>query len=186
MVYFIYCKASNLVKIGVTRDIKNRFKGLQNSSGVPLLLLKIIEGDERTESDLHIKFDIYRHHGEWFMVADKLYEYLVKELEVNLLQILTNKTETIEDLNYKIQDNWFYELIHDKTKKFNVVDGSMNLVKFSEFAKITGIRKETLRSQMHNLPIDTYRLGNSRNYYIKAKEYNDWIDSQNNGNNKNE
>lgn len=63
-IYFV--AGAGLIKIGVTTDVSTRFRGLCNSSPVPLELLGSYPGTRYDEGDLHEKFAHRRKHGEWF------------------------------------------------------------------------------------------------------------------------
>ena len=66
MVYFILNKANGLVKIGCSKDPKERIKSLMWEYKTPLDLHKVIEGSFRTEKYLHNKYKSFRVRGEWF------------------------------------------------------------------------------------------------------------------------
>lgn len=68
-VYFI--EAGPLIKIGRTGWIVPRLAELERVIPVPIRLVAVIQvltiDDTRVlESELHLRFAEYRHHGEWF------------------------------------------------------------------------------------------------------------------------
>lgn len=65
-VYLIGSEASPLVKIGRAVDTYRRLGDIQLMSPVPLTLLWQTEGGFELESALHLMFQRYRRHGEWF------------------------------------------------------------------------------------------------------------------------
>ena len=76
--YFIYSQVLNLVKIGVTTDIRRRFQDIQLCSPVPLRILKTVEAFHAVsiESKLHKQFKDLNSHGEWFRFEDELKQYI--------------------------------------------------------------------------------------------------------------
>lgn len=73
-VYFV--KAGEYIKIGYTSNIQKRLDSLQTGSPVKIECLCLINGDRRTESNLHKKFAKYRVLREWFEMADELLKYI--------------------------------------------------------------------------------------------------------------
>ena len=64
MIYFI--KGKDKVKIGYSKDPRQRLKQLQASSPTKLKIIGLMEGDYQTECALHRIFDKNRSHAEWF------------------------------------------------------------------------------------------------------------------------
>lgn len=54
------------MKIGTTRDVQARLKGLQEGSPVKLVVVHAEPGDLKRERELHTRFAHLREHGEWF------------------------------------------------------------------------------------------------------------------------
>lgn len=65
-VYLIGCGETDIVKIGRTRDLKERLGAIQRMSPVRVSLLWHTEGDSVLESRLHKTFRERRVYGEWF------------------------------------------------------------------------------------------------------------------------
>lgn len=65
-VYILSC--GDLIKIGVTNDIKQRLASLQTGNPVPIVLEYIEDKNQpyKVESYLHRTFNSYRIRGEWF------------------------------------------------------------------------------------------------------------------------
>ena len=64
MIYFMQAEKTGLIKIGYSKNPKERCFILKSSNADNLCILKIIEGNSRGESELHKKFSKYQHHGE--------------------------------------------------------------------------------------------------------------------------
>jgi hypothetical protein len=77
-IYFIQEPITKSIKIGTTKNIKNRMSQLQTSIPFQLILLKFIKGDFIKEKELHDKFSQYRLSGEWFSENDELLDYIAK------------------------------------------------------------------------------------------------------------
>lgn len=76
-IYFLYAPTLSMVKIGRTSNVERRVKKINESSPVPLWLLKTISNvDAIEENRLHILFAAYRRRGEWFEVTGELAAYL--------------------------------------------------------------------------------------------------------------
>lgn len=69
-VYLVGTPGSPVAKIGVTRKLAARVRGLQNASSEPVELLWRTQGDRRKEAWLHGQFHNLRMHGEWFNFGD--------------------------------------------------------------------------------------------------------------------
>ena len=80
MIYFI--QAHNSIKIGFSDNFLNRFSQLQTSSQFKLRVLLIIDGDYKTESELHRKFVADKESGEWFRFSDNIRSF-ISDNEIN-------------------------------------------------------------------------------------------------------
>jgi len=66
-VYVIQAGDDGPVKIGYTSGpAEKRLRGLQTGNPYKLRILKVFDGDERHESELHRRFAGHRIRGEWF------------------------------------------------------------------------------------------------------------------------
>ena len=77
MIYFI--TDGTYIKIGYTKNsIQKRLKQLQTSNAKKLYILGWVNGDEKTEKQLHKKFEQFRirSNGEWFMPEEQLLTYI--------------------------------------------------------------------------------------------------------------
>ena len=94
-IYFILDTEYNAVKIGVSKNAKDRLKGLQSSNLHPLQILKTIKfmgtgGNEKEaqaaatvagfkqEKELHAIFDNYLIRNEWFKHEGMLKKFIEK------------------------------------------------------------------------------------------------------------
>lgn len=73
-VYFAEC--GELIKIGFSRDIASRRRGLATSAPGEIRFIHVERGTYRTEKDLHRRFAAARAHGEWFRKTPELMAFL--------------------------------------------------------------------------------------------------------------
>lgn len=69
-VYFVL--QTNTVKIGFTKDVRARLKGLQTSTSIRLSLLGEVDGDRALERAIHRRLVQHRVVGEWFVDCDEV------------------------------------------------------------------------------------------------------------------
>jgi hypothetical protein len=81
LVYFLYSESQKALKVGTTRDIKNRLAGLQTGAPEPLYLLGVMKGDAHIERLIHKKFEGIRMRGEWFRLTDDLVDFVNRATE---------------------------------------------------------------------------------------------------------
>jgi len=76
--YIYFIRQDDVVKIGITTDVKKRLGILrtQGSSSSPMLLLTSFPGDRDDEAGLHRRFDHLRSHDEWFRAEPELLELI--------------------------------------------------------------------------------------------------------------
>lgn len=74
--YFIQRHDGGPIKIGKSRDIRNRLSSLQGGTPELLVCIAYIEGD--VEDELHEKFHEVRVCGEWFAPAPVLMEFIAQ------------------------------------------------------------------------------------------------------------
>lgn len=70
--YFVGCRDSGMVKIGITKKLKARMSALRNNSPVPVKLFHTICVYPDVERDMHERFSESRQHGEWFKLTDDI------------------------------------------------------------------------------------------------------------------
>ena len=90
---YVYClKIKDLVKIGITTDIKKRFRNIEHSTGNEIEKLFYLESCASLEKIAHNHFKKYRKKGEWFDID---FEDAKKFLEENKIQekIYNSKNE---------------------------------------------------------------------------------------------
>lgn len=74
---FVYIlRDKDQVKIGFSKNPRNRIATLQNNSGRALRVAACIPGTLEDEQRLHARFSTYRIHGEWFAAVGDLREFL--------------------------------------------------------------------------------------------------------------
>lgn len=78
MIYFIYDRKNDAVKIGCSMNPKKRFSQIQTGNAGCLTLVAEMEGDQEQERELHTKFRKYNKRGEWFVNSRELREYIYK------------------------------------------------------------------------------------------------------------
>ena len=87
--YILSNKATGLLKIGRTSDVKTRISALECGAGARLELLLVIEED--VENKLHKHFKSLRMQGEWFAddgrIAKFIHEYVQAQQEGQDLDI---------------------------------------------------------------------------------------------------
>lgn len=86
-VYFIENIEERTVKIGVSKNPRERISALRTANSSPLAFLKIIPTNEmeRDETELHRRFDRYRLQGEWFQLCSEILEYAGEARPLNTL-----------------------------------------------------------------------------------------------------
>lgn len=65
-IYFIAPADRCSIKIGFSRRVAFRLRGLQLANAQPLELLAAVEGPATLEREYHKRFAAHRLHGEWF------------------------------------------------------------------------------------------------------------------------
>lgn len=80
-VYFIQGASGGPIKIGTSRDVEDRIRGLQSCSPVRLVLLGVAAGDIRLERALHRRLAPHRLHGEWFADAPEVKAAIAEVLQ---------------------------------------------------------------------------------------------------------
>lgn len=76
LVYFAYCDATGLVKIGITVNVVQRMNYLRSQCGHRVRLLSYRHGSFEEETQLKKRFAAYHVGHEWFRVDGELFEYL--------------------------------------------------------------------------------------------------------------
>ncbi|MGW7617379.1 GIY-YIG nuclease family protein [Streptomyces antimycoticus] len=78
VLYVVGQPGTSMVKIGITKNLRNRLKGLQTGSPVPLAVLWWHPGSLDLEEAVHREFDDCRASGEWFDFGVEEPEILVE------------------------------------------------------------------------------------------------------------
>lgn len=88
VVYFIQCRLTDRIKIGVTDNIERRWRVLRSSVPTPVELLGAAEGDEEAEKALHDRLDEHRVKGEWFDATAEVLEVVGASIEQTGMEVL--------------------------------------------------------------------------------------------------
>lgn len=75
--YFLQAAEDGPIKIGSSRNLLTRLRGLMTMSPVRLTLLGVMEGDY--EEACHTRFDFCRLHGEWFAPSAEVLAWIIHE-----------------------------------------------------------------------------------------------------------
>lgn len=76
VIYFLLAHDVSRVKVGFTTHFENRFRDLQSASPVKLEVLRVVEGSYHDEQTVMAVFHKYRLHGEWFIAAPPLMQFI--------------------------------------------------------------------------------------------------------------
>lgn len=74
--YVYFVRVGDQVKIGFTKDVRQRVKSIQTSCADPVEVMAVMPGTTETEKFLHLRYDAYRTGGEWFSLTGVLAEFL--------------------------------------------------------------------------------------------------------------
>ena len=82
MIYFIQSQSDKRIKIGKADDPTTRLRQLRtgSSSKEPYIILAVLPGGSKRESDLKNQFKEFRSHGEWFEPAPEILDFIDKEV----------------------------------------------------------------------------------------------------------
>lgn len=75
-IYFVSSEEMEFIKIGITKDLKDRMKKLQNASPFNLKVLRTVKGEMAHEVALHRRFARLQHNREWFRVDLELLQFI--------------------------------------------------------------------------------------------------------------
>lgn len=87
MIYFVQGGQERLIKIGRAQmtafspDMTRRLKQIQSSSPDRVYLIATVEGDHKTENQLHHMFRQYHSHGEWFYPDKTLTKWIAEHAQ---------------------------------------------------------------------------------------------------------
>ena len=88
VIYFIREVWGKLIKIGKTKDIKNRYRKYVTENSKEIEIIKIIEYDDYTSWEIwrHELFDNYRVRWEWFKLPKHEIEFIKSFTIENLIK----------------------------------------------------------------------------------------------------
>ena len=78
-VYFVKSLETSRIKIGYTKNLKQRLSKMQTDSAETLKVVFAFESLPLDEKTLHAALSHDRHHGEWFEVTPELLEYIEEQ-----------------------------------------------------------------------------------------------------------
>lgn len=74
---FVYfARSGEVVKIGFSKSVPKRLKGISTACPNEIEIIKIIPGTNQTERYFHTHFSAYRQKGEWFRLEGDLAAFL--------------------------------------------------------------------------------------------------------------
>lgn len=76
VVYFVQRGLDSAVKIGFTRDLRQRMHSLRATQPAPVVLLGTVPGGEALEQSFHSEFSQARIEGEWFAWHPRLARFI--------------------------------------------------------------------------------------------------------------
>lgn len=81
MIYFIQAQSDKRIKIGKADDPTARLRQLRtgSSSKEPYIILAVLPGGSKRETELKNMFKEFRSHGEWFEPAPELIDFINKQ-----------------------------------------------------------------------------------------------------------
>jgi T5orf172 domain. len=146
MLYIYFIQAdNNLIKIGITNNLRTRIRTLCNQNACKLSLLGVIECDSfENERALHDKFAKHRLHGEWFSPNEEILEYIdnidynIKDLDDMMTYLYETSHQSIlyGNLDFSTKTSFryiIYDFIRDNDsvstvdilKKFNICNSDL-------------------------------------------------------------
>ncbi len=88
-IYLIKAGETDLYKIGLSKNVNSRIKGLQTGNGNQLLIIDIFQTNfnKLFETTLHRHFQLNKTQGEWFLLENfkkEEFQKVCNKLENNL------------------------------------------------------------------------------------------------------
>ena len=84
MIYFVtYENLPAYVKIGYSIDIDTRLDAYITYNPSPLVVYRVMEGDEGVERQMHQRFKHLRTNGEWFYNTAELQQFITDGTTIN-------------------------------------------------------------------------------------------------------
>ncbi len=171
MVYFILNKEVNHIKIGYSKNPKQRLKTLQTSSSHKLELIYSIEGDITIERFLHKQFKNSHIYNEWFYYDDKIIDFIefiklneTKNYIVRYFDICNYSIETLKEVtkvyfhyySYFLNSNKLIETLND----FNntVIDTNIKKYELINFIFNQKIDYNRFITDIKRFEIDDYEI----------------------------
>lgn len=79
-IYFI--KAGGMIKIGYTKNLKERMTTIQVSMPIKIELIGVMEGTQSFERELHHLFREHKERGEWFRDEGRIARFIAAETTI--------------------------------------------------------------------------------------------------------
>ncbi|MCA6430260.1 MAG: GIY-YIG nuclease family protein [Cytophagales bacterium] len=125
IVYILYNRNHQAVKIGYASDINSRISSIQTSTPEKLCLMFTFEGGKELEKHFHSELKQFHIKGEWFKYNEAVKNFLLRYQEYQLEFFESNTDEksvhniqlTLEDLNHDI-----IKFVKNCTTQFTIPD----------------------------------------------------------------
>ena len=77
VLYLLHNPVTDLVKVGITSDLRRRMRDLERAGGVRLVIFAALMSTDRRsvakwESAIHARYAEQREQGEWFRISGPL------------------------------------------------------------------------------------------------------------------
>lgn len=108
MIYFIQAQYTKFIKIGSSKDAKERLKTLQRQNSEPISILKVIEGTHLFETYIQKYFKEFNIHHEWFYPAGPILS-------------LINSDKAINEMRDKAPKKIKFETLYEKASRIDII-----------------------------------------------------------------
>ncbi len=127
MIYFVQRESDGAIKIGYTKCIETRLFSLKHENKSAPNLLCVIEGDRKTEKNLHDCFRDSRLEREWFTGTTKLNDFIESAKNGNpIIREVEPKKRTHIVVN--ISDELLLRVRKCALKKYGILRGQSLVV----------------------------------------------------------
>lgn len=149
MIYFIQNTKDLSIKIGYTKNVKQRLSALQTASAHKLTVLGTMRGDRVLETYLQERFHIFSLSGEWFRGDKLLLDYINEHCSDTIPKHL--------DLDVVFPIDLYASL---RAIEIKYIAEALTITKGHQAnaAKLLGIGKSGLSQKIkkHNIPLKSY------------------------------
>ena len=174
MLYVIKVKDYSYYKIGITQNIKLRFKELQRVNPFELEIYREIykEGSLYLEIDLHKIFNGKKIRNEWFDLNETDIKLLDKHIADYVPKVGRNKIKSIVNKNKTNYVSLIHTII-ELEQKYRIGQGK------SHYSKENGMGGDTLQIVGNELKISTKNIRRLKKIYHTNPELLQEIDKGN-------